>query len=115
MALTQFIRILLLCFSDLIDAISCKVRFIVGIPRQRGTPCSTRPQHKNTNDGSHPVHTDTPLVFLRSDRRDILQGQVHCWHSTSTWHPMQHSTTTQEHQRWLSPSSYGYSSCVSPI
>src|SRR5438309_274831 len=48
------------------------------------------------------------------DRRDTLPDPVHCWRSTSTWHPTQYSTTTQEHQRWLSPSSYGYSYCVSP-
>ncbi len=47
----------------LIDAISCQIRFTVGIPRQRDPPCSTRPQHKNTSESAHPVHWNTPIVF----------------------------------------------------
>jgi hypothetical protein len=35
-----------------IDIISRKIRFMVGFPRQRGTPCSARPQYKNSSNGS---------------------------------------------------------------
>ena len=44
-----------------IDAISRKIRFIVGNPCQRGTPRSARPQYKNSGDGSYPVHMDTSI------------------------------------------------------
>ena len=49
--------------AALIDAISCEVRFTVGGPRQRGSPCGTRPQHKHSSDGFYPVHTDTSIRF----------------------------------------------------
>jgi hypothetical protein len=49
--------------TALIDAISCEVRFTAGSPRQRGSPCGTRPQHKHSRDGFYPVHTDTPIRF----------------------------------------------------
>jgi hypothetical protein len=49
-----------------IDIISCQIRFMVGIPRQRGTPCSARPQYENSSDCSCPVHTDTSLYIFPS-------------------------------------------------
>jgi hypothetical protein len=49
--------------TALIDAIACQIRFTVVLPSQRGTPRSTRPQHKNTSDGSCPVHTVTSIAF----------------------------------------------------
>jgi hypothetical protein len=36
------------------------MRFMVGLPRQRGTPRSDRPQYKNSRDGPYPVHMDVP-------------------------------------------------------
>src|SRR6185295_830897 len=48
--------------TAMIDAISRQIRFTVGSPHQCGTPCSTRPQHKHTNNGSHPIHIDTPIA-----------------------------------------------------
>src|SRR5512140_3220825 len=48
--------------TALIDVISRQIRFTVGVPRQCGTPRSTRPQHKHTNNGSHPIHIDTPIA-----------------------------------------------------
>src|SRR6185295_259767 len=41
-----------------IDMISLQIRFMVGLPHQRGTPCRARPQYKNSNDCSCPIHTD---------------------------------------------------------
>ena len=46
----------------LIDAISCQIRLTIGCPRQRGTPRSTRRQYENSDDGSYPVHIDTPML-----------------------------------------------------
>ena len=48
--------------AALIDAISCQIRFTIGCPRQRGTPRSTRRQYENSDDGSYPVHIDTPML-----------------------------------------------------
>jgi hypothetical protein len=49
--------------TAVIDIISRQIRFMVGIPRQRGTPCRARPQYKNSSDCSCPVHTDTSLYI----------------------------------------------------
>src|SRR6185295_16763732 len=49
-----------------------------------------------------------------TDRCDILPGPVQCWRSTSMRRPTQYPTTTQEHLRWLLPSSFEYSSVFSP-
>ena len=46
--------------TALIDPISGQIRFSIGGPGQCGAPRSTRPQHKNSGDGSYPVHTHVP-------------------------------------------------------
>jgi len=51
--------------TALIDPISRQVWFTVGIPRQHGTPRSTRPQHKNTSNDFYPVHR---ILLLCSPR-----------------------------------------------
>jgi len=54
--------------TAVIDMIARQIMFMVGLPRQRGTPCSARPQYKNSRDGSQPVHADPsrhfPLPFI---------------------------------------------------
>ena len=62
--------------TALIDAISCQVRFTVGVPSQRSTPRCTRPQHKNTEKGFYPSHTDTPIVFLRQQAHPSWRSQL---------------------------------------
>ena len=52
--------------AALIDTIPCQVRFIVGIPQQRGAPCRTRPQHQNASDSSHSSHSNILIVFSQA-------------------------------------------------
>src|SRR5215510_11111949 len=52
--------------AALINSIACEIRFNIRIPRQGGSPRSTRAQHKNSSHGSHPVHSDTLRIVLGS-------------------------------------------------